>query len=642
MRPLKEKISITIDGDLLEKTVTNVHSFSSKVSSEAFEYDSGKRLTKHTFKNEGDLSASIEEISYVTDYSDPFADGRVAQYTYTSGNNVLNTTNTYDSYKRISRKIHALSGRVFSSTLQYENTRIKKEINSVGGTTEYEYDACGRITSVKENNKLSTYQYDKIGQLIRENNKHLDKTFIYSYNEIGNITSVKTYAYAEAGTAPTGSYTTKSYTYDGTHKDRLTNFNGTGISYNTVGCPTKYQGKSLTWVKGKLTGMSSGTFATGTRSYSFVYNAQGQRVTSSYKFLEGTSSLTPIETGEVIEYTTSYRYDHFGRLHSESTTKMLYGIGSATTKIEYLYDESRAIGFRYTYAGVTTPYYYRRNLQGDVIEIYDTGNSRVVRYDYDAWGNCTIASGTTDQVIARANPIRYRGYYYDVETQLFYCNSRYYSPELCRWISPDSIEYLDPQNINGLNLYAYCMNDPINYADPSGHWGETVFDLFSLGVSIVEVIINPYDPLNWAGLAGDALDLIPFVTGVGETVRGVKVVAKGVDMADDVYDTIKIMKVADLTDDAWDTVRGLDRAGDFTQSSMSAGRRIHKGYKTFDIDGKEFRRFRGIRLDYFDEAGRLVYELKPYNINSLKAGVSQLARYRRRMGKGYTWILELY
>ena len=88
----------------------------------------------------------------------------------------------------------------------------------VGGTTEYEYDTCGRITSVKENNKLSTYQYDMIGQLIRENNKHLDKTFIYSYNEIGNITSVKTYAYAEAGTTPTGSYTTKSYTYDGTNK----------------------------------------------------------------------------------------------------------------------------------------------------------------------------------------------------------------------------------------------------------------------------------------------------------------------------------------------------------------------------------------------------------------------------------------
>lgn len=195
--------------------------------------------------------------------------------------------------------------------------------------------------------------------------------------------------------------------------------------------------------------------------------------------------------------------------------------------------------------------------------------------------------------------------------------------------------------MNGLNLYCYCLNNPINYVDSNGHWVETVFDLFSLGVSVVDVIINPYDPLNWAGLAGDALDLIPFVTGVGETVRGVKVVAKGVDIADDAYDTIRIMKVADLTDDAWDAVRGLDRVGDFTQSTMSAGRRIHRGYKV-DFSGKEFGKIPGIRIDSFDQAGRKVFELKPYNINSLKAGVSQLSRYRRTMGKGYTWILELY
>ena len=228
-----------------------------------------------------------------------------------------------------------------------------------------------------------------------------------------------------------------------------------------------------------------------------------------------------------------------------------------------------------------------------------------------------------------------------VETQLYYCNSRYYSPELCRFISPDNVSYLDPSCVNGLNLYCYCMNNPIIYADPSGHWVDTVFDLFSLGVSIVEVIINPYDPLNWAGLVGDALDLIPFVTGVGETIKGVKVVAKGVDIADDAYDTIRIMKVADLTDDAWDVVRGLDRAGDFTQSTMSAGRKIHRGYRV-DFPGKEFGKIAGIRIDSFDEVGKMVFELKPYNINSLKTGVSQLSRYRRKMGKGYTWILELY
>ena len=46
---------------------------------------------------------------------------------------------------------------------------------------------------------------------------------------------------------------------------------------------------------------------------------------------------------------------------------------------------------------------------------------------------------------------------------------RYYSLELCRFIQPDDIEYLDPQNIGGLNLYFYCFNNPIIYVDPDGH-----------------------------------------------------------------------------------------------------------------------------------------------------------------------------
>ena len=100
------------------------------------------------------------------------------------------------------------------------------------------------------------------------------------------------------------------------------------------------------------------------------------------------------------------------------------------------------------------------------------------------------------------NPFRYRGYYYDKETQLFYCNSRYYSSELCRWISPDSIEYLDPESISGLNLYAYCGNDPINYADGSGHFPILVV-LIGAGIGfltsyIPDVISEMQDGFDWS------------------------------------------------------------------------------------------------------------------------------------------------
>ena len=92
----------------------------------------------------------------------------------------------------------------------------------------------------------------------------------------------------------------------------------------------------------------------------------------------------------------------------------------------------------------------------------------MVEYSYDAWGNHN-SYGSSNGDLAHVNPIRYRGYYYDVDIGLYYLNSRYYNPQWRRFISPDSTEYIDPETPNGLNLYCYCNNDPINYADPSGH-----------------------------------------------------------------------------------------------------------------------------------------------------------------------------
>ena len=100
----------------------------------------------------------------------------------------------------------------------------------------------------------------------------------------------------------------------------------------------------------------------------------------------------------------------------------------------------------------------------------------MVKYEYDAWGNATT-NIIEPTIVSNHNPFVYKGYYKDEETNFYYLNSRYYNPELCRFISPDDVDYLDPGTINGLNLYCYCYNNPIMYYDLSGNlpqWAECV------------------------------------------------------------------------------------------------------------------------------------------------------------------------
>ena len=109
-----------------------------------------------------------------------------------------------------------------------------------------------------------------------------------------------------------------------------------------------------------------------------------------------------------------------------------------------------------------------KDMLSNIIGIINEEGKIVTRYRYTAYGKVTIKEYSEEQ-IGEINPIRYKGYYYDSETLMYYLMTRYYDPELCRFISPDDVSYLDPSTINGLNLYCYCANNPINHIDPDGH-----------------------------------------------------------------------------------------------------------------------------------------------------------------------------
>ena len=227
----------------------------------------------------------------------------------------------------------------------------------------------------------------------------------------------------------------------------------------------------------------------------------------------------------------------------------------------YLYDASGSpIGMMYR----TTSYeldewnvfWYEKNLQGDVVAVYNSMGQELVNYSYDAWGNQTVTywngGGTTP---AQYNPFRYRGYYYDTDLRMYYLQSRYYDSKICRFISPDSVAYLGANgDLTSYNLYSYCSNNPVNFVDPSGYAIDNIWDAVSLGFSIMEVVANPYDLWSWLGLAGDVIDLIPFVTGVGEAVDLIRIINK----ADDIVDVIdNIHDISNVTDGVIDTYKNL-------------------------------------------------------------------------------------
>ena len=222
------------------------------------------------------------------------------------------------------------------------------------------------------------------------------------------------------------------------------NYGSEEFAYDNLGNPTTYRNMPCEWEKGR----QLKSITDGTNTVTFTYDEFGERISKT--------------AGGI---TTNYVYEN-GKLLREIT---------GSEKIDFIYGAEGIIGIRIG----NENYLYRKNVYGDVTEIYDASGVKVGKYKYTAFGECEVEMNTNG--IAEKNPIRYRGYYYDTETSLYYLKTRYYDPEVGRFMTIDGIEYLDPETINGLNLYAYCGNNPVMNIDPSGNFFLT-FLLVSIGI----------------------------------------------------------------------------------------------------------------------------------------------------------------
>jgi len=369
-------------------------------------------------------------------------------YSQSSGGNSSNTSYTVSGLN-ITRN--------GSSTLVNYNYVYNMDNSLLAGVREKKanpYD----IYQIKEGSTVKAeYFYDELGKLIRENDAYNNKTVIYTYDANNNITSKKTYSYYTGNSTPSGSPTTINYTYDSTQKDRLITFNGQSITYDGFGNPLSYLGKTLTW-----SGRNLSTLTTSGTTYTYKYNPNGLRYSKS-----GAS------------VTTTYYFNG----------SILVGERNGTDTLWYMYNQSGMVGFELN----GTAYYYVRNLQGDVMQIINSSGITYATYTYSAWGYCTV--GTNLSNVATKNPIRYRGYYYDNESGLYYLNSRYYDPNTGRMLSPDVVA-------EGGNLYAYCQNDPVNRADENGYFSiKKMFKATNLAIIGVVAIATAVSVLSCGAAA---------------------------------------------------------------------------------------------------------------------------------------------
>ena len=477
-------------GRLIRQEIQN-SSNSTHVGSVEFGYDVRNNLTKVATEIGG--FTAIDEYLYSKDSGNANAtlyakDNLISRYKI-AGTNTRYVDYTYDSLNRLSKKSLALNGKSLVSSYTYagdvkysgDYTTNFIETEKLDNTTyKYYYDCESNIKEIEKNSKdYLEYKYDLMNQLTREINHSEKEETGFTYDDLGNITSKVEYDYTTKAVNKTIKYRYESssswnHILTGVNLNGDTDDNGEPvydeateiIKYDSIGNPTTYLGASLKWNGRQLT-----SYTKDSTSVSYTYDVDGLRAT---KDNNGEKS-TYCYVGDQL------RYEARGE-------KRFYYFYDATGSLT-------AIGYYPNATSKLYMYYILTNSRGDVVGIYNGSGTLLASYEYDAWGNIiSVKDGSGETIspeennIANLNPIRYRGYYYDTETGLYYLQSRYYNPQVGRFLNADNIAYLGVEGTPlSYNLFSYCTNNPVNKIDSNGHapkWWQSVL----IGVAVIAVV----------------------------------------------------------------------------------------------------------------------------------------------------------
>ena len=421
-----------------------------------------------------------------------------------NGISASNTTYEYDGLNRVTKekvgKSSSSSSLVFENRYEYyagksgtnETTGLVrkeeyylKNITAPQGSIEYEYDANGNVTEIKnllDTGKNVSYEYDSLNRLTKETNLAIGSEWRYTYDNGGNITKKEEYNPA------TGALRSSwNYGYGDTYwKDQLTSWGSYGTSYfayDSSGNPTKYKGKTLEWEGKRLTKYS----ASSTSNMDLSYDGSGMLIgyTQSDTYTDWAGA----------QYTNVYSREMTrdgDRILTEKVTSIDGALLTNDVKnVKYMYDAKGASGMIVD----GTKYYFRKNIFGDVVEIYNESGAKCAEYTYDAWGTCYTTLDTNG--VGSLNPFRYRGYYFVSRIGLYYLTTRFYDYTTGRFINADvpSICFDDGLTLpEGCNLYSYCRNNPISYVDPTGHFAiSTLVVIIMTTVGVIVGGVYAYD-----------------------------------------------------------------------------------------------------------------------------------------------------